>query len=136
MKKAFDKLSICYKCAVLSGLFLLLLTLCLIPCFIFGYMDIPLGFIVGFSYGILLYSIVGLYEDKSHYGYKGAITIIVVKYLVFGALLFLLGLCYYRWDVKLFNLFTVVGGYLIVLVIYVVLNLMEGKKERVKNGNI
>ena len=136
MKSAFEKLNIYHKCSVLSGLFILFLSMALIPLYFFNLMDIPLGFLIGGVYGITVYFVTGILENKRQDYYKWAILISAFRYLVFAALLVLVGLCYYKWDIKIFNIFTVVGGYLICLVVFVILFILQNKKERKMNGSI
>lgn len=128
MKQGFEKLNIYHKCSVLSGLFLIVLSLALIPLYFFNYMDIPLGFMLGGSYGILIYFITGILENKRDEHYKWAVVISFLRYLLFATLLVLVGLCYYKWDIKIFNIFSVVGGYLICLAVFIILFVIKSKK--------
>ena len=134
--QGFDKLNIYTKCSVLSGLFILFISLCLIPLYFFNYMDIPLGFLLGGAYGVIVYFIVGILEEKKQEYYKWAIVISVLRFFVFAFLLVLVGLCYYIWEIKIFNIFSVVGGYLVCVVVLVILFLRQNKKERKIDGSI
>ena len=135
MIKALSKLNIYHKCVVLSGLFLLVLSLALIPLYFLNYKDIPLGFILGGGYGLLSYFLIGILENKRSEYYKWAVMISILRFVVLAALLFLVGLCYYKWDLKIFNIFTVVGGYFICLVVFIVLSALN-KSERKTDGSI
>ena len=130
MKQAFQKLNIYHKCAVLSGLFLLLLSIALIPLYFFNYMDIALGFILGGGYGILVYSIVGLLENKRSDYYKWAVLISILRFFILAALLIIVGLCYYKWEIKIFNIFSVVAGYLICLTVLIILFIVNDRKKK------
>ena len=136
IKDRFGKLNIYHKCSVLSGLFLLLISLALIPLYFFNYMDIPLGIILGGSYGVVIYFITGLFENKRGEYYKWAIVISVLRFFVFAFLLVLTGLCYYILEIKIFNIFSVVGGYLVCVVVLVLLFIQQNKKERKIDGSI
>ena len=100
------------------------------------YMDIPLGFLLGGAYGVLVYFIVGILEEKKQEDYKWAIVISVLRFFVFAFLLVLVGLCYYIWEIKIFNIFSVVGGYLVCVVVLVLLFIQQNKKERKIDGSI
>lgn len=130
MIKAFSKLNIYYKCSVLSGLFLIVLSLALIPFYFINLMEIPLGFLLGGAFGITIYFITGLLENKRPEYYKWAIMISVFRFILLAILLFVVALCYYKLDIKIFNIFTVTGGYFICLIIFVLLFLKK------KKGNV
>lgn len=134
--EGYDKLNIYHKCSVLSGLFILLISLALIPLYFFNYMDIPLGFMLGGLFGISTYFLVGVLENKKNEYYKWAIVISILRFFVFAFLLVLVGLCYYIWEIKIFNIFSVVGGYLLCVVVLVILFLIQSKKERKIDGSI
>ena len=134
MIKALNKLNIYHKCVVLSGLFLILISLGLIPLYFYNHMDIPLGILLGGTYGILVYFIVGLLENKRSDYYKWAILIAILRFFFLAVLLVLVALCYYKWELKIFNIFAVVGGYLICLVVLLLLFML--KKERKIDGSI
>ncbi|MCR4879576.1 MAG: hypothetical protein K5906_01290 [Bacilli bacterium] len=132
MLKAYRKLNIYYKCSVLSGLLLCLISLGLIPLYFIGYKDIPLGFILGFIYAIGIDLLFGIFEKKRGDYYKWAVVISIFRYFLFAALLVLVGLCYYKWDIKIFNIFSVTGGYLLSQLVFIILFI----KERKDNGSI
>lgn len=131
MKKALQKLNIYYQCSALSGFFLLLISLLLIPLYFFNLKEIPLGILLGGIYGILIFYFTGLLNDKLPNKYRWAIIIAILRFFLFGILLFLVGLCYYYWDVKLFNIFGVFGGYLFVVLIFIILQFIDNKKEKI-----
>ena len=136
MIKALKKLNIYLKCVVFSGLFLLVLSLSLIPLYFFNYKDIPLGFILGGGYGMLCYFIIGILENKRNEYYKWAVLVSILRFAILAALLFFVALCYYKWDIKIFNIFTVLGGYLICLVVFLILSVFASRQERKTNGSI
>ena len=133
MKQAFEKLNIYHKCSVLSGLFLIVVSLALIPLYFLGYKDIPLGLILGGIYGVVAYFVTGYLENKRGNYYKWAVLVSVFRYLLFIVLLIIVALCYYKWDIKIFNIFSVCGGYFICLVVLIILFMLKGRKE---NGSI
>ena len=129
MIKWFDKLNIYYKCSVLSAIFLFL-ALALLPLFHFNNMnEYPLGLILGVSMGELIFILNGYLENKYPDTYKWAVAFNVFRYLLFAILLIVLALCYYKWEIKVFNLFTYVSGYTLVYLIFIILYAYEGRKE-------
>ena len=134
MKQAFEKLNIYYKCSVLSGLFLIFISLCLIPLYFFGYMDIPLGFLLGGVYGVIVYFFTGLLENKRQDYYKWAVVLSVLRFFILAVLLVLAALCYYKWELKIFNIFSVVGGYLLSLVVLIILFVVKDKGNNRLDG--
>ena len=134
MKQAFEKLNIYYKCSVLSGLFLIFISLCLIPLYFFGYMDIPLGFLLGGVYGVVVYFFTGLLENKRQDYYKWAVVLSVLRFFILAVLLVLTALCYYKWELKIFNIFSVVGGYLLSLVVLIILFVVKDKGNNRLDG--
>ncbi len=77
------------------------------------YLDIPLGFalsggVVAITY-VITYLLSRLDEGKENAIWS--IIAIIVRFILFAGSLVLLALAYYRWGVKLFNIFTYVGVY-------------------------
>ena len=136
MISKLGKYNIYYKCSILSGFFLALISLGLIPLYFFSLKEIPLGILLGGGLGIISYLIVGILEDKRSTGYKWAVVVSIVRYFVFALLLLLLGLCYYKWEIKIFNIFGFVGGYLLVTIIFVIIYLLTKHQEERKDGSI
>ena len=136
MYKAFIRLNVYYKCVVLSGLFLCVISLALIPLYFIDLKEIPLGILLGAGYAMLAYFLTGLMEDKFKEHYIWALLISIFRYIVFAALLFFVGLWYYKLGLKIFNIFAVTGGYFICLIILIILFVNQGKKERKDSGSI
>ncbi len=129
MLEAYKELNIYHKCAVLAGLLLCITSLALIPLYFFGYMNIPLGIILGAGYAIIIDVIFGIYENHRKEDYKWAVVISITRFILFAILLVLVALCYYKWDIKIFNIFAVTGGYLTSQVIFVILAAINKRKE-------
>lgn len=136
MYKAFIRINVYYKCVVLSGLFLCVISLALIPLYFINLKEIPLGILLGAGYTMLAYFLTGLMEDKFKEHYIWALLISIFRYILFAALLFFVGLWYYKLDLKIFNIFAVTGGYFICLIILIILFVNQGKKERKDSGSI
>ena len=125
----FRRLNIEFQTVVWSIIVTLGLLLLMIPLFFFSLMEIPLGIALGAAIGIITYLALGLVENKSKQKLSIGltITIIVLRLLVIAGILFLVGWLYYAKEVKIFNIFAVVGGYFMTLVI----NIILVRKEKV-----
>ena len=125
----FRRLNIEFQTVVWSIIVTLGLLLLMIPLFFFSLMEIPLGIALGAAIGIITYLALGLVDDKSKQKLSIGltITIIVLRLLVVAGILFLVGWLYYAIGVKIFNIFAVVGGYLMTLII----NMIMVRKDKV-----
>ena len=125
----FRRLNIEFQTVVWSIIVTLGLLLLMIPLFFFSLMEIPLGIALGAAIGIITYLALGLVDDKSKQKLSIGltITIIVLRLLVVAGILFLVGWLYYAIGVKIFNIFAVVGGYLMTLII----NMIMIRKDKV-----
>ena len=125
---SLDKLNIYYKCSILSGFFILTLSIGFLPLYFVNLHEIPLGVILGGEYGILSTFIMGLLEEKYGQHYRWAIIVSILRYVLFAVILFLVGLCYYKWDIKYFNIFSTFASYIAVLGILILCHLFPDKK--------
>ena len=125
----FRRLNIEFQTVVWSIIVTLGLLLLMIPLFFFSLMEIPLGIALGAAIGIITYLALGLVDDKSKQKLSIGltITIIVLRLLVVAGILFLVGWLYYAIGVKIFNIFAVIGGYLMTLII----NMIMVRKDKV-----
>ncbi len=129
MKNWYIKLSTTYKATLVSFVAVITIYLCLI----FGYFtnrpDIPNGLILGGGIGVVSYLALAIVEKHDKENNKLVLTIIVtiLRYLILAAALVLSALAKYKWDHSIFNLFTIMGGYLIPLITYLIFILMERK---------
>ena len=129
MKNWYTKLTSLYTTAFLSFIAVLVVYLALL----FGYFtnksDLPNGLILGGGIGVLSYLALALVDKHDKQKEKPILTIIItiLRYLIIAVAIVLSALSEYRWGHKIFNLFTIVGGYLISLVIYLVVTLVERK---------
>lgn len=121
MRKWLGKFNIFYQCSILSAIFLVIISLGLIPLYFIGWKEIPLGILIGLGYGILIYLLFGFLEDKHKEGYLLMITISTFRYFVFALILVFLAICYYVWDFKYFNIIAYVGGYMVCTITLVTL---------------
>ena len=118
------------KSIIIDSICLAVITLCMIPFWVNHMPDIPQGLLLGGLYGLLsllvMYLITIKEEAKQHL--VGAIIVIIVRLLVLGLILFLVGYLYYEKNVKAFNVFTAAGGYLISTVTLIVCSLIFKEK--------
>lgn len=133
MLEKIKNLNLYYKTAVYSSI--LGIGLVIITCFLFfiGWMEIPLGFLVGLIIGIISHLIMGVIDIKNNKtNSKGAfwsITVIILRLLILGAVLFLIGYLYYHLQIKIFNIFSASGGYIFVTMILIILTIRDKGKS-------
>lgn len=94
------------------------------------YIDIPLGFL--YSGGILsiLYFISHFFvilDEKKEFA-NFSIAAIGIRFAVMIATLIIAAMMYYRWDLKLFNIFVYIGVYTISTLFFVILHLIRRKE--------
>ena len=132
MRDWYLKLKIEYQVVVWSFLTIVGLITLAIPCFFFSLMEIPQGIALGGSVSVVIYLILGLFNnpEKAKKSLVITVVVLIVKLLVIGGILFLVGWLYYGIGFKAFNIFAVAGGYFIPMVIHLILV----RKEKV-SGN-
>ena len=128
MKDWHRQLKLEYKVALWSALVISSAIILTIPCFFFSLMEIPQGIALGGGVGILTYLFLGLAENDEDQKKSMVITIVViiVRFLVIAGVLFLAGWLYYAQGVKAFNIFAVIGAY----IISIILNIILVRKEK------
>ena len=128
MKDWYRQLKLEYKVALWSALVISSAIILTIPCFFFSLMEIPQGIALGGGVGILTYLFLGLAENDEDQKKSMVLTIVViiVRFLVIAGVLFLAGWLYYAQGVKAFNIFAVIGAY----IISIILNIILVRKER------
>ena len=129
MKNWFAKLTILYKVTFISFISVVMASLGLIFCYFIEDPSTPNGLIFGGGIGVLSYLVLALIEKRDSEKNKPVLTIIVtiLRYFVIAAAIVISALLQYKWGYKIFNLFTVVGGYLIPLLVYIIVTLVERK---------
>ena len=116
-----------YKIAFWSLVSLVAITICLIPLWFFSLMEVPQGILLGGSVGVITYLLLGLFNNPEKQKQSLVITtiIMIVRFLLIAGILFLVGWLYYVKDMKAFNIFAVVGGYTLTIIVNIVLVRME-----------
>ena len=101
-----------------------------IYCFFINFMEVPLGFALG---GVIVSSLylVGhfLYQiDVKNGEVKYSILMIGIRNIILISSIIIFALMYYRWGIKLFNIFAYIGIYTGGMIIYVVDHLVVKNK--------
>ena len=116
------------------ALFVALLTLVAIIssiyCFFINFMEVPLGFALGgvvvsslYLLGHFLYQI-----DVKNGEVKYSILMVGIRNIILISSIIIFALMYYRWGIKLFNIFAYIGIYTGGVIIYVVDHLVVKNK--------
>ena len=123
----FNKLSSSFKTAVLS----LCVTVIAFLGMIFGYFinqpDLPNGILAGGLLGSLSYLLIGIAEriDEKKCLPIWVIIFTIIRFLLIATLVVVSALLQFKFGYRVMNVFTVLGGYLITLIIYIVICLLE-----------
>ena len=90
--------------------------------FFIGMMDIPLGILLGGVFCGTLSLVAGLLErkDEIEASAKYSIIMIAIRFVLLIAFTIIIALMYYRWDIKVFNVFSFIGAYLVSTIILIV----------------
>lgn len=129
MKNWFISLNPSLKTAVFSSLVLTILMV--VTCFLFftGYSEIPLGILLGASVGIISYFVLGLLESKERNTKQSfTILIFIIRFILVLGVLLLTTYLYYVKNIHIFNVFAVLGGYIVPVICLMIITLRkEGK---------
>ena len=130
MKQWFSQLSNYYKATIVSSIVIILVYLGLIFGYFINLSDIPNGLIAGGILGVLSYLFLAIAEQKEKLMLKSslAIAITVIRFILIAILLIVSALLEYKFNLKIFNLFTILGGYMIPLIVYLII-LLTGRKN-------
>lgn len=130
MKDRFNKLNIYFRVTICSLILLVIFTMALSFLFFIGYPDIPLGLILGASINIISYFVLGLLEQRAKDESKGigSIIVTVARFIVLALAIVLVGWLYYEKNIQIFNIFSLVGGYIYPLCVLLILTVLQ-KKE-------
>ena len=129
MKNRYANLSPLYRTALVSFVAVIVAYLSLIFGYFINKPDLPNGLILGGCVGVLSYLALALADKHDEKSKKPVLTIVItiVRYLLIAVAVVLSALSQYKWGYKIFNLFTLMGGYLISLVVYLIITLVEKK---------
>ena len=123
MKDWYRQLKLEYKDAFWSALVISALVISTIPCFFFELMEIPQGILLGGAVGIVTYLLLGLANNKEKQTKSMVMTVVVIiiRFLTLGGILFLAAWLYFYMLVRVFNVFAVLGGYVVTIIIHIIL---------------
>ena len=126
--KRYHSLNIYFKIVVWSVVLMIITTLVSVYFFTVNQYEVPLGIIIGLGLGAFLYAMTGLIvlKDKDS---NWLLASNFIRLLVLGGAIFGVGFLYYKMNIHAINLFALVGGYTAVIIIFVILTLIENKKE-------
>lgn len=100
-------------------------------CFVNGHETIPFGFLLGGGVGAFVYFLQYIADllDKNNEEMTFAIIALIVRFLIFAAILIVVIFLYYKQGLKIFDVFAYVGGFLLSVVVHVVTLLVTKEKE-------
>ncbi len=118
------------RVALLVGVLTVVAIIASSYCFVTKFYEIPLGFALGGAVVSILYIISHfLYQlDVKNGEVKYSILMIGIRNFILIGSIIVLGLMYYRWDIKYFNLFAYVGIYTGGIIIFVIDHLVYKNK--------
>ena len=125
----FNNLSTSFKVALLSLLIVMLAFLGLVFGYFINQPDLPNGVLAGGSLGSLSYLILGIVEriDEKRQTPLWTIIFTIIRFILIGALLVVAALLQFKYGYKVMNIFTVLSGYLISLIAYIIVLVLEKK---------
>ena len=129
MRNWLSELSLLFKVSILS----LIVTIVSLLALLFGYFinqpDLPNGLLAGGFLGSLSYLLLGIAEriDEKKKTPVWTIVFTIIRFVLIGSLLVVAALLQFKYEYKAINVFTVLGGYMISLVVYIILMSLEKK---------
>ena len=125
----FNKLSSSFKAALLSLIVTVVVFLGMLFGYFIGQPDLPNGVLAGGLLGSLSYLFIGIAERIDEKKRLPIWTIIftVIRFILIAALVVISAYLQFKLGYKVMNVFAVVGGYAISLIIYIVISLIEKK---------
>ncbi|MFA6675529.1 MAG: hypothetical protein WCS49_01445 [Bacilli bacterium] len=127
MKERYLKLNIYYQVSLWSLISLFLLLVMTSWLFFVGYLDIPLGIVLGGLIGTTSYFVLALIDKKeleTHHSI-GSIIVAIARVLALLAAMLLAAYLYYQLNIKILNIFAIMGGYLLPLIVLLILTLQK-----------
>ena len=130
--KWFKSLSIYFKTCIISLLILVIAMSATAWCYFYSLMEIPNGVALGMVINIMFQLIFGIVDAKDNKKSATILTTIftAVRMLFVGGILFLVAFLYYKEGIKIFNIFAVVGGYFVPLIVLLIFALIKGKDAK------
>lgn len=123
----YKNLDIYIKTCVTTALVSLIVFLGCIPLYFYNLGEIPNGIALGGAVSALLFLLYEVGKDSPRL--KGTIILNIIRFGLVIALLFVTTFLYYKLEIKIFNVFAVVGIFFASTIIFVVLSLLESRNE-------
>ena len=130
MKEKFQALNVFHRCFVISFIVSLGLFICMIPLIIFNWGEIPFGLLLGEFVSYLSYFVLGFVVKSKPTSKKSnslIVTVLIVRVLILAIVSVGVAFLYYKYNHRIFNLFAVMGGYFIPLIVLIILVIKEKK---------
>ena len=130
MKEKFQALNVFHRCFVISFIVSLGLFICMIPLIIFNWGEIPFGLLLGEFVSYLSYFVLGFVVKSKPVSKKSnslIVTVLIVRVLILAIVSVGAAFLYYKYNHRIFNLFAVMGGYFIPLIVLIILVIKEKK---------
>ena len=128
--KKFRSLNNSFKTGILTLLASFAAFIATIFLFFIGYMDIPLGIILG---GVIIGGLgilTGVVEkrDEAKKQTIGTIIMIIVRFAVIVSTMVIIAMMNHRWNMPYFNLFSFVGVYTVSIIITMIIHIKERRQ--------
>ena len=123
--KLFNKLDVHLQSSLLIISIAVITFLASIYCFFISLAEVPLGLLLAGVITSLLHLSTHLFVnlDVRNGTVKYSVISVIIRYVVLITSVVMIGLLYYYWKVKLFNLFAFIGVYTLDVVIFSVLHI-------------
>ena len=123
--KIFNKLDVHLQSSVLIISIVAIAFLASIYCFFISLAEVPLGLLLAGVITSLLRLSTHLFVnlDVRNGTVKYSVISVIIRYVVLITSVVMIGLLYYYWKVKLFNLFAFIGVYTLDVVIFSILHI-------------
>lgn len=120
-----------FKTFLYSAILNIALMILMIPLFIFNYFYIPLGIFIGILINSLSYLAFYFVENKEkmNHSVKLSSIINILRFVLIASFAILFAILEYVYFIKVANFFAIIGGYMLPLVIYIVVILLERETD-------
>ena len=130
MKEEKQALNVFHRTFVISFVVSLVLFLLTIPFIFFDLAEIPFGLLLGEFISYLSYFVLGFVVKSKPVSKKSnslIVTVLIVRVLILAIVSVGVAFLYYKYNHRIFNLFAVMGGYFIPLIVLIILVIKEKK---------
>ena len=130
MKGLFKQKDPIFRTFLYSVIFGITILILLTPFYLIGYWEIPIGIFVGISINATAYLLLYLSKEKEEmtHSVKATTIIQILRFVVVLITAMVFGYLEFFLHIKIANTFAIVGGYLIPLLIYFIIE-FTGRKN-------